>query len=65
MDTKAMYLREAQAAKTELDRLQYELLATVSGARRAGASWSEIGSALGMTKQAAQQRWGKLTPPPA
>lgn len=28
-------------------------------ARAGGASWNDIGSRLGMTKQAAQQRWGK------
>jgi hypothetical protein len=31
----------------------------VAEARAAGASWSEIGSRLDMSKQAAQQRWGK------
>ncbi len=28
-------------------------------ARAAGASWSQIGDALGLTRQAAQQRWGR------
>ncbi len=27
-------------------------------ARTAGASWAQIGDALGLTRQAAQQRWG-------
>jgi hypothetical protein len=37
----------------------------VEAARVSGASWSEIGSALGTSKQAAQQRFGALaTPPP-
>lgn len=31
---------------------------SVSDARRAGASWSQIGRELGMTKQGAQQRYG-------
>jgi hypothetical protein len=31
----------------------------VSGLRDAGYSWAEIGSRLGITRQAAQQRWGR------
>jgi hypothetical protein len=31
---------------------------TVRDARRAGLSWTQIGAALGTTKQAAQQRFG-------
>jgi hypothetical protein len=30
-------------------------------ARHHGASWTAIGEALGMTKQAAYQRWGRIT----
>ena len=30
----------------------------VSGLREFGYSWAEIGSRLGITRQAAQQRWG-------
>ena len=30
----------------------------VSGLRACGYSWAEIGSRLGITRQAAQQRWG-------
>jgi len=30
----------------------------VAGLRDAGYSWADIGSRLGMTRQAAQQRWG-------
>lgn len=30
----------------------------VDGWRRAGRSWTEIGAALGVSKQAAQQRYG-------
>jgi len=32
----------------------------VSGLREFGYSWAEIGSRLGITRQAAQQRWGRL-----
>ena len=30
----------------------------VTGLRGFGYSWAEIGSRLGITRQAAQQRWG-------
>ena len=30
----------------------------VNGLRARGYSWAEIGSRLGITRQAAQQRWG-------
>ncbi len=30
----------------------------VTGLRKFGYSWAEIGSRLGITRQAAQQRWG-------
>jgi hypothetical protein len=32
----------------------------VSGLREFGYSWAEIGARLGITRQAAQQRWGRL-----
>jgi hypothetical protein len=32
--------------------------AAVTGLRQRGYSWAEIGSRLGITRQAAQQRWG-------
>ena len=31
----------------------------VTGLRAAGYSWTDIGTRLGMTRQAAQQRWGR------
>jgi hypothetical protein len=37
----------------------------VGAAREAGASWTQIGGALGVTKQGAQQRFGLLTRDPA
>lgn len=33
----------------------------VLGARRAGASWAAIGRALGVSKQAAFERWGRIS----
>lgn len=35
--------------------------AAVDGQRAAGYSWREVGEGLGMSKQAAQQRFGKAT----
>jgi hypothetical protein len=37
----------------------------VDEARRSGSSWSEIGCALGTSKQAAHERFGALADPPA
>ena len=34
----------------------------VTGLRSFGYSWAEIGSRLGITRQAAQQRWGSFGP---
>ena len=34
---------------------------TVREARRAGLSWTEVGAVLGISKQAAQQRFGATT----
>ncbi len=31
----------------------------IADAREQGQSWAEIGTALGVTRQAAQQRWGE------
>ena len=33
----------------------------VTGLRKFGYSWAEIGSRLGITRQAAQQRWGRAS----
>lgn len=33
----------------------------VAGLRAAGHSWAEIGARLGISRQAAQQRWGSPT----
>lgn len=50
-------LAEAARRKEELDELADSLLGHfVDQARRSGCSWSQIGDALGVTRQAAQQR---------
>ncbi|WP_394253495.1 hypothetical protein [Arthrobacter pityocampae] len=45
-----------QQASKEIDRL---LHAAVTSARLAGASWDRIGHRLGISRQAAQQRFGR------
>jgi hypothetical protein len=50
-------LSSAMGVKADLDGLSDALIGHfVDQARRAGHSWSEIGAAMGVTKQAAQQR---------
>ena len=47
-------LREACRVSTALDKLTRE---SVQQAREAGHSWTQIGEALGVTKQAAWERY--------
>ncbi len=44
--------RAAAEAANQLDRAACD-------ARHAGASWTQIGNAVGLTRQAAQQRWSR------
>ncbi|TDC82507.1 hypothetical protein E1193_11715 [Micromonospora sp. KC606] len=48
-------LRDLTALSADLDRAISE---AVIGLRAFGYSWAEIGSRLGISRQAAQQRWG-------
>jgi hypothetical protein len=41
------------------DHLEEELTVAVRAARRANRSWSEIGAMLGVSKQAAQRKYGR------
>jgi hypothetical protein len=43
------------------EHLDTTIHTAVLGLRAHGYSWAEIGTQLGMTRQAAQQRWGHLT----
>src|SRR3954462_6543149 len=40
------------------DQVDQALTVAVTGLRAFGYSWADIGSRLGVTRQAAQQRWG-------
>ena len=51
-------LRDLVALAEEVDRAT---ATAVAGLRRAGFSWTEIANRLGITRQAAQQRWGQAT----
>lgn len=48
-------LRELLAIRAELDEA---IARAVAGLRRDGYTWAGIAEALGITRQAAQQRWG-------
>lgn len=49
-------LRRAALARARSER---QVLEAVDSARRAGISWSRIGAELGVSAQAAQQRYGR------
>jgi hypothetical protein len=40
------------------DQIDTAISQAVTGLRGFGYSWAEIGNRLGITRQAAQQRWG-------
>lgn len=54
----AVHFRRIIAAKEGVAQAERELRDAVTAAREAGDSWLTIGVALGVTKQAAQQRFG-------
>ena len=59
-------LRDVGAARDDVARAERELERAVLAARRAGATWQEIGDTLAVTRQAAFKRFGKpSTPRPA
>ena len=49
-------LADMTGLATELDEA---IAQAVIGLRKAGYSWAEIAARLGVTRQAAQQRWGR------
>ena len=57
-------IEAAATIREQIERLSDELLDhVVKEARAAGCSWAQIGDALGVTRQAAQQRHGGLARP--
>ena len=55
-DLGAEALRSLPAAQVALDALTRQ---AVELARAQGATWQQVGEVFGMSKQAAQQRWGR------
>lgn len=55
----ATHFREIVSAAKRRDDAEQNLRDAVASARRAGDSWTVIGAALGVTKQAAYQRFGR------
>ena len=55
----AVHFRRIMAAADGVGRADRELRDAVRAAREAGDSWLSIGMALGVTKQAAQKRFGR------
>ena len=52
------YLDSMSRVVARRNALEREVAVCVSAARAAGVPWSKIGDALGVSKQAAQQRYG-------
>ncbi len=56
-------MRALEAARSLQVTVNVGSLAAAATARAQGRTWAEIGDALGITKQAAQQRFGIFTDP--
>jgi hypothetical protein len=55
-------LRHIAELPQQRDQVDSELAESVRAARAAHRSWSEIGAMLGVSKQAAQRKYGTKTP---
>ncbi|MHB1138802.1 MAG: hypothetical protein ACYC2O_07580 [Microthrixaceae bacterium] len=55
-------LRRIAELAQQREQVDSELADTVRAARAARRSWSEIGAMLGVSKQAAQRKYGTKTP---
>ncbi len=55
----AKYFREIIAARHAVEEAEQRLRDAVTAARAAGDSWTIIGAALEVSRQAAQQRFGR------
>ena len=58
-------LRRLEAPRRRRAEIETAVADTVVMARARGASWSAVGGALGVSTQAAQQRYGSLASSPA
>jgi hypothetical protein len=57
-------LRRLETLQRRRAEIETAIAQTVAMARARGASWSAVGSALGVSAQAAQQRYGSLASSP-
>lgn len=55
-------LERLRALRAQVDRTMRLIEANVDDARRKGCTWEQIGDALGISKQAAQQRFSVKEP---
>lgn len=58
-------LNGIREAHEQVQRNEHEVVRRVAAAREMGVSWRSIGSVLGVSKQAAWERYGKNDPHPA
>jgi len=56
---KTTALKDVAYVNEQIDHYRHQLGLTVKIAREQGASWAEIGDVLGVSRQAAQERFGK------
>ena len=61
----ANVLSGIRAVHEQVRRHEQEVARRVAAARKIGVSWNSIGSVLGVSKQAAWERYGKNDPHPA
>lgn len=54
-------LKRISTLAQQRDDIEAELVESVHAARAAGRTWSEIGAMLGVSKQAAQRKYGRRT----
>lgn len=52
------YLEQMRTARITIRELGFDIDHYAKAAREAGSTWEQIGDALAITKQAAQQRYG-------
>jgi hypothetical protein len=58
----AAQLHQLIVAARALTQAENDVAQAIRQARQAGASWTHVGDALGVSRQAAQQRWTAQSP---